>query len=131
MTSGIPTHGRWTNARTEEDRTMSEARDHFVKVYETDDLETKRKVWKAEPGELKARPGDTVTWRPEETDITLNFPDRQVFLPQRLEVNNYQQRSLTIRHDATGGPHPYAVFCHSGKVYAQGSAHPVIIIERG
>lgn len=109
---------------------MSESKEHFVKVYKTIDPEEKKEVWKADPGKLKAHLGDMVTWRTEGTDVTIYFPAGQIFLNDWLTINSNQQKSLTIRSDAVEGPHPYAIFCHSGNAFAKGSAHPVIIIER-
>ena len=104
---------------------------HFVRVYKTKIDEHDDEVWKVDPGVLKASPRDTITWRPEQTDITIYFPTGEVFLVDQLAVSSGQERLLSVKLDAEPGQYRYAVFCHSGDDFAVGSTHPIIIIERG
>jgi plastocyanin len=120
-----------TKSHTKEEKKMERDSAHHVKIYKTTIEGQEGEVWKVRPGVLKARPRDTITWHPEETDITIYFPTGEVFLVDQLAVSSGQERLLSVKLDAEPGEYRYAVFCHSGDDFAVGSTHPIIIIERG
>ena len=108
---------------------MNSKRDpHRVRVF----YEEREEVWKVAPGTVYANPGDSIIWSPEGTDVTIYFPDGQVFLTEKVVINDGQEESLSVKLDAVvGPPHPYAVFCHFGDDFAVGTSHPVMIITGG
>ena len=88
-----------------------------------------REKWSTSPGECSASSGDEITWRAEETALTLWFPEESLFGQRELSIASGGTATLTVGKNVEPGRYAYAVYCHDPREFASGSLHPVMIIE--
>jgi len=80
--------------------------------------------------EIVVSRGDTVVWyAPAERDIYFQFMTEELTGTFTQEVLSGEYLRSTVGEQAEAGEHPYAVFVHEAREYAQGQSPPVMIIR--
>jgi hypothetical protein len=80
--------------------------------------------------EITVARGDTVVWTaPENRDIYFQFMDEEITGTFTAELLQGESLTVVIGNDANTGDHPYAVFVHEARVFAQGESPPRMIIR--
>ncbi|MFC2173114.1 hypothetical protein ACFLU6_10850 [Acidobacteriota bacterium] len=121
-------------------------RTHVVRIFEDSD-----KVWKVKPknaqkrsaylnkvlkgkkqkyGELYVHRGDDVIFKPEKTDVRIDFFDKSLFRRLILVVRAGKAEKVTVQNVKPGrNVFQYDVYCSTPKVIAKGGSPPEIIVE--
>jgi hypothetical protein len=80
--------------------------------------------------EVSVARGDTVVWQaPADRDIYFQFMDEELTGTFTEELLEGESLTLVIGNDADEGDHPYAVFVHGARAYAEGESPPRMIIR--
>lgn len=81
------------------------------------------------PGKLKAKRGDQITWKTDQTNLVIFFPNEKLFGKREVRAKAGEQITLKVSEDITPGRYPYAVFTEKTNDFAEGGSMPVMIIN--
>lgn len=79
--------------------------------------------------ELTVKRGDKITWTAEGTDAYFQFMGTKLFGNYTRTLKEGKKLTLVVGKLAKRGLHHYAVFCLTGKAYAEGGSPPKINVE--
>ncbi|HEY3128843.1 MAG TPA: hypothetical protein VGL91_05255 [Acidobacteriota bacterium] len=84
-----------------------------------------------EPAHLAVNEDDFITFFAIGTDITLFFPEPDIFNPRQVDpvrIKSGKNKKLKIKASAQRGVHSYGVHCEETSSFALGNSDPDIII---
>lgn len=81
------------------------------------------------PGKLTLKRGDRVTWKAEQSDLIMFFPDEKLFGKREAKTKCGGKITLKVSEDIRPGRYPYAVYTEKTNDFAEGGSMPVMIIK--
>lgn len=82
-----------------------------------------------EPGHIRAKKAEALTWEAKDTDATLFFPHRELFGVREVDIEKESQKTLNLSESLNPGRYPYAIYCPDSGDFAEGGSFPIIIID--